>query len=72
MEKIALIAYIVLGVLSCIVIVLGYLASKQVGNDGSCDEEAYKRLIKYLKWIMITFGIMILEVFILVIYVLLI
>lgn len=72
MEFIAFVSYVLLGILSCVALLFGHLAEKQISSDNSCDEESYRRFKKYLKCMMGTFGIMILGVIVLAIYVLII
>ncbi len=69
-EFIAFISYVCLGILSCVAFLFGHLAEKQISFDNSCDEQSYMRFKKYIRYMMYTFGIMILGVVILAIYIL--
>ncbi len=48
----------------------GHLAEKQISFDNSCNEKSYIRFKKYIRYMMYTFGIMILGVVVLAIYIL--
>ncbi len=69
MELIAIISYIVMGVLLCVALFFGNIAERQIKSDNSCDEISYKKFKKYLGLMMGTFVFMFIAVIFLAIYV---
>ena len=69
MESLAVTSYIILIIMTCIAVCLGLMASKQIREDNNCDDESYKKLKMYLKFMIGTYAIMFFGTIILFVYV---